>query len=76
MMWGCMGWDGPGYASMIEGRMDAETYVELMEGPLMETLEYWGKEPGEIIFQQDNDPKHTSKLAKSWFKDHGIQVME
>lgn len=76
MMWGCMGWDGPGYASMIEGRMDAETYVELMEGPLMETLEYWGKEPGEIIFQQDNDPKHTSKQAKSWFNDHDFEVMK
>ena len=29
-----------------------------------------------ISSHNNNDPKHTSKLAKSWFKDHGIQVME
>ena len=28
------------------------------------------------IFQQDNDPKHTSRLAQTWFKDCGIQVMD
>ena len=76
MMWGYMSWDGVGYCCKIDGRMDAEPYSQNLEDEVQNSLEWWGKGPADIIFQQDNDPKHTSKLAKSWFKDHGIQVRE
>ena len=76
MMWGCMGWDGVGYATRIEGRMDADLYVSIMEDELQETLHYYGKTNTDIIFQQDNNPKHTSKKAQNWFKDNGINVMK
>ena len=71
-----MFWEGIGYACRIEGKMDAELYTQIMEDELQNSLEFHGKEVDDIIFQQDNDPKHTSKLARKWFEDHGINVME
>ena len=76
MVWGCMGWDGVGYAWKIDGKMDADLYVSILEDDLQKSLEYWGKTADEVIFQQDNDPKHRSRKAKSWFKDHEFEVME
>ena len=64
MMWGCMFWEGIGYATRIEGKMDAQLYCSILEDQLQQSLEFYNKTPDIIIFQQDNDPKHTSKLAQ------------
>ena len=66
MVWGWMGWDGVGYATRIEGKMDADLYVSIMEGELQESLHYYNKTFSDIIFQQDNDPKHTSKCHNNF----------
>lgn len=29
----------------------------------------------EVIFQHDNNPKHTSKMAKTWLQEHGYCVL-
>ena len=76
MLWGCMGWDGVEYSTRIEGRMDAELYVSILDNELMQSLEYYRIDPRNIIFQQDNDPKYTSKLAMGWFNDNDIIVMK
>ena len=30
MLWGCMLWDGPGYASRIDGRMDGDLFILIL----------------------------------------------
>jgi hypothetical protein len=76
MMWGCFTWNGVGYSCKIDGKMDQQLYCQILEDDLQNTLEYYGLEPGSIIFQQDNDPKHTSNMAKKWFQDHQITVLQ
>ena len=75
MMWGCMLWDGVGYACKVDGRMDGELYTNILQDELQKSLDYYGKDSSSVIFQQDNDPKHTSKMTRTWLKDHGFQVL-
>lgn len=75
MVWGCMLWDGPGFAVKVAGRMDAELYSKILEEDLAASLEYYGKKESDVVFQQDNDPKHTSRRAQETLKALGHEVM-
>lgn len=76
MVWGCMTSQGVGYACRIDGTMDAPLYVSILSDELLETMEYYGMEKGETIFQQDNDPKHKSRLATQWLEDNELTVLQ
>jgi transposase len=55
--------------------MDGELYTKILQDELQESLAFYGKDPSTVIFQQDNDPKHKSKLAMAWLEDHGFKVL-
>jgi DDE superfamily endonuclease len=75
MVWGCMMWEGIGYVVKIDGKMDAELYTRILDDDLLASIDFYDKTPDDIIFQQDGDPKHRSKLAQEWFKNHKITVL-
>jgi DDE superfamily endonuclease len=76
MVWGCMGWEGVGRLAEVEGKMDADQYVSILEDNLLPSLEESGFSAEDVIFQQDNDPKHTSKKATKWFEDNDINILD
>ena len=75
MVWGCMGWDGVGMLVEVQGKMDGEQYCQILDVGVVESFEKLEMEEGSQYFQQDNDPKHTSKRADKWFEDHNITVI-
>ena len=76
MMWGCITSQGVGRARRIIGDMDPQLYTDILDSEFLQTLEYYGLEKEEIVFQQDNDPNHTSRIARRWFKDNEVKVLQ
>ena len=75
MIWGCMTWYGVGYAAKIDGRMDRDLHLQILKDELLNMIQYHGLNPSNIIFQQDNNPKHTCKKVKKWLKDQEFRTM-
>ena len=74
MVWGCFSRSGVGPIHRIEGIMDRFVYVDILQNVLEPYAEdhlllNW-------VFQQDNDPKHTSAFAKEWFRKNRINVLD
>jgi len=63
-----MGWNGVGQLAEVEGRMDADQNVSILEDYLLPSMENFGISTQELIFEQDNDPKHTSKRPRNGWK--------
>lgn len=78
MVWGCVTGEGMGRLHRIEGIMDGPRYVDILQKNLIGTLKdrklkHTGKY--KVIFQQDNDPKHTSHVTKEFFERKNIAVL-
>ena len=74
MMWGCMCSEGIGFACKIDNTMDQHLYKEILEDDLIETINYYNLDATKVIFQHDNDPKHTAKSIKEWLKQQEFQT--
>jgi transposase len=68
MVWGCFTAHGIGYLCRIDGGLDAELYRQILGDELMQTLAYYHLDKADVVFQHDNDPKHTAKLTKVWLE--------
>lgn len=75
MVWGCMTSKGFGRLYRINGIMDRFYYVEILKEALLGTLEDQGLSKEDIIFQQDNDRKHTSAHARKFFEETSIKLL-
>ena len=56
--------------------MNPQLYTDILDNEFLQTLEYYGLEKEEIVFHQDNDPKHTSRIAHQWLEDNEVNVLE
>lgn len=45
LLWGCLTYWGPGDLYWIDGNMDAETYVEVLDSYILPTIKYYDMDP-------------------------------
>lgn len=71
MVWGCFSSQGTGDLIKIEGIMKKEQYKNILEQNAVPSgLRLIGDG---FIFQQDNDPKHSSKLCRGYLDEKEAQ---
>ena len=66
MVLGRLTTNGPGCIVRIEGNMDTELYIQILNDDFLGTLQNLEIKKKDVYFQHDNDPKHTSKCATEW----------
>ena len=65
MVWGCMSTADVGELYFIEGNMNSNMYCEILQQSMISSLQKLGRR---VVFQHDNDPKHTSKTTTALLK--------
>ncbi len=73
-LWGCMSYKGVGRISFIDETMNRYGYVNILANNLEQSASQMGLST--FIFQQNNDPKHTSGYARDYFVTKGIEVLD
>ena len=76
MLWGCMTSKGVGNYIRIDVRMNSDAYCTILNQGLLGTLRYYSLNSNNMVFQQDNDPKHTSFKARNWLEKNKIEVLD
>ena len=76
MVWGVVTWDGPGRLIHVAGNMDSRQYCKILKEGLLGMLQDQGLKPEDIVFAQDNDPKHVSCYTKAWLHDNEIHLLD
>jgi hypothetical protein len=76
MIWDCFTTHGVGNMCQIEEGIDAKPYTEILDDFVFPTIDHYGMDRERLMFQQDNDPKHTSRLAREWFNENQIRLLD
>lgn len=75
MVWGCITAEGPGFLCKIDNTLDQTLYKEILAGELQQTIDWYHLDKSKIIFQHDNDPKHTAKSVTEWLQQNEMDVL-
>ncbi len=74
MVWGAMSSAGVGPLCFLRSKVNTAVYQEVLELFVLPAADQLYGD-ADFIFQQDLAPAHSAKATSTWFKDHGIPVL-
>ena len=74
-VWGCFTANGVGHIHHIKGIMDQKMYRQILIHHMRPSMMQLGRKDT-VIFQQDNDPKHTAKTVKDYIQRARYLVLQ
>ena len=79
MLWSAITYAGTGWICKIDGNKDKTLYKEILVDEQSKTIDYLCQKlklrRDQVVFQRENDPKHTSKLFKGYLEDQEYRVL-
>ncbi len=75
MIWTAMSSAGVGPLCFLKSTVNAAICQEILEHFMLPSADKLYRD-ADFISQQDMAPAHTAKGTKSWFKDHGVTVLD
>ena len=63
---------GMGHIVKIDGNMDGLLYTKILKDDVLGTLKDLGIKKKDVYFQQDNNPKHTSRMVLDFERSEQI----
>ncbi len=74
-VWGCFSFAGVGHLHQVQGTLDQHQYHSIIVRHMVPSAQaLFPEEPW--IFQQDNDPKHTSNKVQAYLAKKNFQVLD
>ncbi|QRW25731.1 Transposable element Tcb2 transposase [Rhizoctonia solani] len=74
-IWGCVTQEGVGQLYLIQCKLNALGYIEILGDAFFGTLANYKITLFDITFQHDQDPKHTARLTQHWLASWGVSVL-
>ncbi len=74
MVWGAMSSAGVGPLCFLRSKVNTAVYQEVLEHFMLPAADQLYGD-ADFIFQQYLAPAHSVKATSTWFKDHGIPVL-
>jgi len=55
--------------------MKSVDYINILDESLKDTIDHYNMNIVDVVFQHDNDPKHTSKATKIYLDSLKLEVL-